>query len=190
MEIESDQLLLLALVASAVTLLLGILVIALRTRRIVERLAEMDAMKRALQQAQREFAHNAHIFDAALPGLTGLGLHLRQIKMEQRRLAETLKAISSAMQTLARSLRRRDKTKRDRRHEIEEMVETARSLQEWRSKMTAVYSDAAHLFDSEPIRELIEGFGKEAMHAAEPADTSERSARSRQKRVPSRRQSG
>ncbi len=118
-----------------------------------------------------------------IPVLSGLGLHLRQIKREQLRLSERLKMISSDIETLARLLQRRDKGERGHRKEVKEIIETSRSLQEWRSRMTAVYSDARHLFDSEPIRELIEGFGPEAMHVAQPADRSEESATPSQKRV-------
>src|SRR4030095_9977940 len=107
MDIESDQLLLFALAAPALTVLLGILVIAVRTRRIVEPSSDMDAMKRALQKVQLELADNAPLHDRTLvvhPVLPCLGLHLREIKQEQLRLSETLKTISSEMETFGRLL--------------------------------------------------------------------------------------
>ena len=185
MDIESDQLLLFALAAAALTVLLGILVIAVRTRRIVETLSDMDAMKRTLQKVQLELADNPRIPDRTFvenPVLPGLGLHLRQIKREQLRLSEAVKMISSEMETFGHLLKRRDKSKRDQRREIRELVETSRSLQEWKSRMTAVYSDGRHLFDSELIRELMEGFSPEAMHVAQPIDGSEESATPSQQR--------
>ena len=83
-------------------------------------------------------------------------------------LSEKLKIISGAMETRIALLQGRDEIKRQHRDEIKEIVEAARSLQEWKSRMTEVYLDAGYLFESEPIRELIDGFGPRPMHVAEP----------------------
>jgi hypothetical protein len=190
MEIESDPLLLLALAASGITLLLGILVIAVRARKMDERLAELDAMKRSLQQVQRDFAEIVRISDRTFVGLrelSGVGLHFRQIKREQLRLWEKLQKISSATDSLARLLQRRDQINRDHPDELKEIVEASRSLQEWRSRMTAVCADADHLFESEPIRELVEGLDPQPLYAGEPAGRSEGRTRPSQKRVRPRR---
>jgi hypothetical protein len=179
----SDQLVLFAVAASAITLLLGVLVIVVRTRKIGEQLSELDALKRSVQEVQRDFARIVRVSDRTFVGLqalSGVGLHFRRIKSEQSRLAEKLKMISSAMETLTGLLQHRD--------EIKEVVEASRSLQEWKSRMTAVYSDAGYLFESEPIRELIDRFGPQPTNAAEPPDRSERRSRPSQKKVRARRQ--
>ena len=77
--------------------------------------------------------------------------------------------ISSAMETLGGRPQLRDEIRREHQDEIKEIVEASKSLQEWRSRITAVYSDAGHLFESEPIRELIDSFGPQpTSYAAEP----------------------
>ncbi len=190
MDIESDQLLWLAVAATAITLLLGVLVIAVRTRRIREQLLELDALKRSVQEVQRDFAEIVRISDRTFIGLrelSGFGLHFRQINREQLRLSEKLKMISSAMEN-AGLMQLRGEIKREHQDEIKEIVEASRSLQEWRSRMTAVYSDAGHLFESEPIRELIDRFGPQPTDAAEPPGRSEGRTRPTQKRVRPRRQ--
>ena len=191
MDIESDQLLWLAVTATAITLLLGVLVIAVRTRKIREQLWELDALKRFVQEVQRDFAEIVRISDRTFIGvreLSGFGLHFRQIKREQLHLSEKLQMISSAMETLAELLKLRGEIKREHQDKIKELVEVSRSLQEWRSRMTAVYSDAGHLFESEPIRELIDRFGPRPPYAAESPAGSEGRTRSSQKRVRPRRQ--
>jgi len=187
----SDQLLLLAIAASAITLLLGVLVVVVRTRKIGEWLAELDALKRSVQEVQRDFARMVQVSDRTFVGLqelSGIGLHFRQIKREQLRLSEKLKLISSAMETLTGMLQRRDEIKRQNKDEIKEVVEASRSLQEWKSRMTAVYSDAGYLFESEPVRELIDRFGPHPTYAAQPPDGTERGSRPSQKKVRPRRQ--
>ena len=187
----SDQLLFLAVAASAITLLLGVLVIAVRTRKIGERLSELAALRRSMQEGRRDFAQIVRVSDRTFVGLqelSGVGLHFRQIKREQLRLSERLTLISSAMETLTRRLQHGDEIKRQDKDEIKEIVEASRSLQEWKSRMTAVYSDAGYLFDSEPIRELIDRFGPPPTYAAEPAGRSEGRSRPSQKRVRARRQ--
>ena len=191
MGIESDQLLLLTVAVSGITLLLGVLVIAVRTRKIREQLLELDALKRSVQKVQRDFAEIVRISDRTLVGLqelSGFGLHFRQIKREQLRLSEKLKMISSAMETLGGRPQLRDQIKREHQDEIKEIVEASKSLQEWRSRITAVYSDAGHLFESEPIRELIDQFEPQPTYAADPPGRSEGRTRPSQKRVRPRRQ--
>ena len=188
MYIESDQLLWIAVAATAITLLVGVVVIAVGTRK---QLLELDALKRSVQKVQRDFAEIVRISDRTLIGLrelSGFGLHFRQIKREQLRLSEKLKMISSAMETLGGLPQLRDEIKREHKNEINEIVEVSRSLQEWRSRVTAVYSDAGHLFESEPIRELIDRFGPQQTYAAEPPGRSEGRMRPNQKRVRPRRQ--
>ena len=187
----SDQLLLLAVAASAITLLLGVLAIVVRTRKISEQLSELAALKRSVQEVRRDFARIVQVSDRTfvwLQALSGVGLHFRQIKREQLRLSEKLKTISSALETFTKLLQRRDEIKRQHKDEIKEVVEASRSLQEWKSRMTAVYSDAGYLFESEPIRELIDRFGPPSTYTAEPPDRSERRSRPSQKRVRPRRQ--
>jgi DNA repair exonuclease SbcCD ATPase subunit len=192
MDIESDQLLWLVLAATTITLLFAALVIAARARQIREQLLELDALKRSMQAVQRDIAEIVRISDRTFIGLrelSGFGLHFRQIKREQSRLSEKLRTISSAMETFAGLLQPQGETRREHQDEISEIVEAFRSLQEWRSRMTAVYSDAGHLFESEPIRELIDRFGPPPpSHTAEPPNTSEGRSRSSQKRVRPRRQ--
>jgi hypothetical protein len=82
--------------------------------------------------------------------------------------------ISSAMETLGGLPQLRHEI-RGQNEEIEEIVEASRSLQEWRSRVTAVCSDAGHLFESEPIRELIDRFGPQpTSYTAEPPGRSGR----------------
>jgi hypothetical protein len=188
MDIASDQLLLLAVVATGITLLLGVLVIAVRTRRIYEQLSGLDALTRSVR---RDFAEIVRISDRTFIGLrelSGFGLHFRQIKREQSRLSEKLMMISSATETFAAMLQLRGETKREHQEKIKELVEASRSLQEWRSRMTAVYSEASHLFESEPIRELIDQFERQPTNPAEPTTRSRGRTRPSQKRVRPRRQ--
>ncbi len=189
--VASDQLLLLAAAATAITLLLSVLVIAVRTRKIGEQLLELDALRRSVQTIQSNLFEVARTADRTFVGLrelSGIGLQFRQIKREQLRLREKLDMISSTMKTFGESLQLRNDP-RGQSEEIKEIVEASRSLQEWRSRVTAVYSDAGHLFESEPIRELLDQFAAPpASHAADPPGRSEGRRRSSQKRVRPRRQ--
>jgi hypothetical protein len=168
--IESDQLLLLAAAVTGVTLLLSVLM-AVLTRKAREQLLELYALKRSVQTVQSKLTEIVRIADRTFVGLqelSGFGLHFREIKREQLRLSEKFKMISSAMETLGGLLQLRDEI-RGQNEEIEEIVKASRSLQEWRSRVTAVYSDAGHLFESELIRELIDRFGPQpTSYTAEP----------------------
>jgi hypothetical protein len=63
----------------------------------------------------------------------------------------------------------RDEIKRQQNEEIKKIAEASRSLHEWRARVTAVFSDAGNLFESEPIREFIDRFGpRPTLHPAEP----------------------
>jgi hypothetical protein len=189
--VASDQLLLLAAAATGITLLLSALVIAVRTRKIREQLLELDALRRSVQTVQGNFTEIVRIAERTFVGLqelSGVGLHFRQIKRQQLRLSEKLNMIANAMETYEELGRLRDDL-RGQSEEIKETVEASRSLQEWRSRVTAVYSDAGHLFESEPIRELLDRFAPPAAsYTAEPTGGSEGKRRPSQKRVRPRRQ--
>jgi hypothetical protein len=188
--IESDQLLLLAAAAigiTLITLLVSVLVIAVRIRK------ELDALKPSVQTAQSNLTEIVRIADRTfvrLQELSGVGLHFRQIKREQYRLSEKLKTILSAMDTLEALLQLREETQKWQDEEIKEISDASRALQEWSSRMTAVCSDAGHLFESEPIRELIDRFGPQPTYAAEPPGISEGRTTPSQKRVRPRRGNG
>jgi hypothetical protein len=190
--VESDQLLLLAAATTGITLLFSVLVVAVRTRKVREQLLELAALKRSVETVQSNLIEIVRIGDrtsVALQELSGIGLHFRQIKREQMRLSEKLEMISSAVESLEGLLQRRDEIKREEREEIKEIVTTSRSLQEWRSRVTAVFSDAGHLFESEPIRELIDRFRPSpASLTTEPPPRAEGRTRPSQKRVRPRRQ--
>jgi hypothetical protein len=110
--------------------------------------------------------------------LSGIGLHFRQIRREQQRLSDKLEAISQATETTTRLPQKlRDDTERERGAQFEEIIEASRSVQEWKSRMTAVYAEAAHLFETEPIREIMERFE----HALEAPVRSEKSPTRSQK---------
>jgi hypothetical protein len=187
----SDPLLLLAGTATGIALLVSVLVIAVRTRKIREQLLELDAMRRSVQTVQGNLTELVRTSDRAFAGLrelSGIGLHFRQLKRQQRLLSEKLDKISNAMETYEALLQLRDSL-RGQSEEIKEVVEASRSLQEWRSRVTAVYSDAGHLFESEPIRELLERFATPpASYAVERPDSSEGKRRPSQKKVRPRRQ--
>jgi hypothetical protein len=191
--IASDQFLLLAAAATVIALLIGVLAIAVRLRKLNEKMWELDALTRSVERVESNLIEILQIADRPsqrLPELSGLGLHFRQVKREQARLSEKLATIASAVDALRELLRLRDETKNWRDGEIKEIAAASRALQEWTSRVTAVYSDAGHLFESEPIRELIDGFGPPAAsHAVESPDRVERRTRSSsQKRVRPRRQ--
>jgi hypothetical protein len=169
--IASDQLLLLVAAAIGITLLSSALVIALHTRK------ELDAVKRSVQTVQSNVTEIVRIADrtfAGLQELSGVGLHFRQIKRDQFRLSEKLKTISSAIDTLEGLLQLREETQKWQDEDIKEIADASRALQDWRSRMTAVYSDAGHLFESEPIRELIDRYGPQPpSYTTEPPGRSE-----------------
>jgi hypothetical protein len=190
--VEPDQLLLLAVVTTGITALLGVLVIAVRIRRVCEQLSELDALKGSVQAVERNVAENMQLvrrLSDGLPVLPSLGLHFRQMKRDQLQLSEKLRTISSAIDALNGLLQRRDEIKIRQDEKIEEIADASKSLQEWRSRVTAVYSDVGHLFESEPIRELIDQIGPQpASLTAEPSGRSERRMRAPgQKRVRPRR---
>jgi hypothetical protein len=154
--IESDRLLLFAAGVTGVTLLSSALVIAVRIRR------ELDALKRSVQSVQSNLTEIIWIADRTFVGLqelSGVGLHFREIKRDQLRLSEKLKRISSATDTLEGLLQLREETQKWQDEKIKDIADASKAIREWRSRVTAVYSDASHLFESEPIRELIDRFG-------------------------------
>lgn len=188
---SGQLLLLLSACATGITLLLGVLVIAVRTRKIREQLLELDALRLSVQTIRSNLGEIDRTLVRTVVGLqalSGVGLHFREIKREQLRLCEKLNKISSAMEAFGELLQVRDDP-RGQSDEIKEIVEASRSLQEWRSRVTAVYSDAGHLFESEPIRELLDQFAPPpASYTAEPPAKSEGRRRASQKRVRPRRQ--
>ncbi len=190
--VDPDQLLLLAVVTSGIIALLSVLVIAIGVRKVREQLSELDALKRSAQTVERNVAETMQLvrrMSDALPVLSGLGLHFRQMKRDQLQLSEKLRTISSAIDALNGLLQRRDEIKIRQDEKIDEIADASRSLQEWRSRVTAVYSDVGHLFESEPIRELIDQIGQQpASLTAEPSGRPERRMRAPgQKRVRPRR---
>ena len=70
--IESDQLLLLVAAATGIPLLLSVLVIAIRTGKVREQLLELDALKRSVQEVQRDCAEIVRIADRTFVGLREL----------------------------------------------------------------------------------------------------------------------
>ena len=154
-----------------------------------QQLSEIGVLRRSVQEMQRGFAEIVRIADRTSIGLqelSGFGLHFRQMKREQLRLSEKLDMISRETDSLAGVLQLRDQVQREHQDEFKEIVVVSRSLQEWRSRITAVYSDAGHLFESEPIRELIDRFGPRPAYAAESPARSGRRMRPSQKSVGAR----
>lgn len=186
--VESDQLLLLAAGTTAITLLLSVWVIAVHIKKMRQQLLDLDALRRTVQTVESNLADIAQIvvrLSDGLPELSSLGLHLRQIKRDQFCLSEKLRTISNAMDTLKELLQRREAIKRAQDEELKEVADASRALQEWKSRITAVYADAGHLFESEPIRELIDRVGPQpAPLAGTPPVESEGGTKPRsQKRV-------
>jgi len=187
--VESNQMLLLAAATIAITLILCVLVVDFRMRKVREQSLELDALKRAVQTVQSNLVEIARIADrtsAGLQELSGSGLHFQQIKREQVRLSETVKMMSSAMEKLGELVQLRDEIKKRQNDEIKEIAEASRSLHEWRSRVTAVFSDVGHLFESEPIREFIDRFEpKPASYKAErPGEPKDERGRARKEFVP------
>jgi hypothetical protein len=171
--IESGQLLLLAVATTGIACLVSALVVVFRTRKIYEELSQLEALRHSLQGLERdmrEIRREVGRIADVLPGLSGLGLHLRQIKRDQRQVSERLSAIPTARHTVEglRQLRR-DLEKRNK--EINKIARASQGLQEWKSRVSMISSDARHLFESEPIRELIDGLGSppNALTAEPPA---------------------
>jgi len=190
--VDSDPLLLLAAGTTAITLLLGVLVIAVRVRKVRQQLLELDALKRSVQSVESNLAQIAQTIGRVsdgLPALASLGLHLRQIKRDQFCLSEKLGTVSSAIETLRELLQLREAIERELDEELKEVADTSRALQEWKSRITAVYADAGHLFESEPIRELIDRVGPQPMALAGqgPVQSEPRTRPRSQKRVRPRR---
>ena len=180
MGIDSDLALLLAGVGTAITLLLGVFVIANRARRI-EQWLEQEAVVRSDFEELRWTSDRTFV---ALCELSGMGLHFRQIRREQLRLSEKLEAISQATETMMRLLQWRDDAERERGAQFEQIIEASRSLQEWKSRMTAVYSEAADLFETEPVLELMERFDeRKPTYALEAPGRSEETTRRATKEV-------
>jgi flagellar biosynthesis chaperone FliJ len=188
--VDSDQLLLLAAGTTAITLLLGVLVIAVRIRKVRQQLLELDALKRSVQTVESNLAEIAQTIDRlsdGLPALSSLGLHFRQINRDQFCLSEKLRTISSAMDTLRELLQLREPIKREWDEELKEVADASRALQEWKSRITAVYADAGHLFESEPIRELIDHVGPQPAAGEPPVESERRTKPRSHKRVRPRR---
>ena len=186
MPIETDPMSWLTAAAVAIALLSGVLVTAVRTRKMQEELLELHALRGYVHEAQSDFAEIVRISERTFVGLrelSGFGLHFREIKREQLRLAESLKTISVSMQTLAGLLQSRGEIRREHEGQIKEIVEASRSLQEWRSRMVAVYSEAGDLLESEPIRELIEHIGPQHKPMAMPPGKSNARTEPRQNGV-------
>lgn len=191
--IEADQLLLPVVTAIAVVLFIGVLTIAVRVRKLHEKMWELDTLTCSVQRIESSLIEILQLADRPsqrVPELSGFGLHFRQIKREQARLSDKLATIASAVEALRQLLRLRDETKQWRDGEIKEVAAASRALQEWTLRVTAVYSDAGHLFESEPIRDLIDRFGPPpASHGVESPDRAERRPRPPSpKRVRPRRQ--
>jgi hypothetical protein len=174
---ESNQLLLLAVAVTGIACLVSTFVVGMRTRKIHDQLSQLEALRHSIQGLERnmrEIVREVGCIADVLPGLSGLGLHLRQIKRDQRRVSEKLSAIPTAGETLEglRQLRR-DLEKRNTK--VNKIARASRGLQEWKSRVSMISSDARHLFESEPIRELIDGLGSvpSALTSAPPVRVKE-----------------
>jgi hypothetical protein len=64
-------------------------------------------------------------------------------------------------------LERREESKSEQGEEIKELVNAHRALEEWKSGVVAVFADASHLFESEPVRELIYSVAAQAASSAD-----------------------
>src|SRR4030095_5023651 len=132
---QSDQLLLLLLTAVTMgtTLLLGVFVISVHTRKMGELLLEIGVLRGSVQEMQRDLAEIVRIADRTSIGLqelSGFGLYFRQMEREQLRLSEKLDMISKVTDSLAGVLQLRDEVEREHQDEFKEIVEVSRSLQE------------------------------------------------------------
>ncbi len=167
--LESDLLLLVAASIAAISVLLGVFVIAARVNKIREQLGELAALQTSIQAIETDFAQIVKIvgpMSDTLPPLAGLGLHFRQIKRDQFCLFEKLKTISSAVEEVRELLHRRGESKSEQGVEIKELANAYRALEEWKSGVVAVCADASHLFESEPVLELIDSVGAQAASSA------------------------
>jgi hypothetical protein len=180
--IEADQVVWVVCAAAGIALLSAALAISVRTRKIHERLLELGALERSIRRLERNVGDTEQVVDRlsdVLPGLSGLGLHFRQIKRDQFRLSEKVTAVAADAFNGLLELRR-DFKKRD--EQIIEIAEGSRALQQWRAGVRAAYADASrHLFESEPIRELIGHFGSQA--GSTPLDLPERGKNPRRQAI-------
>ena len=165
--IELDQLLLLAAIATGIVLLLSALVVAVRTRRIEDR----------FQRVEEDLGEVVRFVDRmsdTLPGLSGLGLHLRQLKRDQLRLSEKLSSMRTSAGTFEDLAQLRHHVQK-RDQEINRIAKGFRGLQEWKARVRAISSEARHVFESDPIRELMDRAGSRPdAFTVEPPDTSVR----------------
>jgi hypothetical protein len=167
--LESDLLLLLGASIAAIRVLFGAFVIAARVNRAREQLGELAALQTSIQAIETDFAQIVKIvgpMSDTLPSLAGLGLHFRQIKRDQFCLSKKLKTISSAVEEVRELLDRREESKSEQGEEIKELVNAYRALEEWKSGVVGVCADASHLFESEPVLELIDSIGPQAASSA------------------------
>src|SRR5262245_28754672 len=180
--IELDQSLIIAGIVTGIVLALSTLVIAVCTRRIQYRLLQLDVLQCSIQRVEEEQRDIVRFVDRmsdTLPGLSGLGLHLRQLKRDQLRLSEKLSSMRTSAGTFEDlALLRHHIEKRNQ--EISRIAKGFRGLQEWKSRVSAISHEARHLFESEPIRELMDNLGSrpDAL-TAEPPGTSERTVNPR-----------
>ena len=172
--IELDQLLLLAAIVAGIVLALSTLVVTVRTRRIEDRFLDLDVLQDSIQRIEEELGEIGRRVDRmsdTLSGLSGLGLHLRELKREQLRVSEKLESIRASAGTSEDLAQVRHDLEK-RKQEIKKIAQGFRGLQEWKSRVSAISSEARHLFESEPIRELMENHGSrpDAL-TAEPPDS-------------------
>ena len=159
MDICESELLLLVAAGIAISVLLGVFVIAARVHKIREQLGELAALQTSIRAIEADFAQIVRIvgpMSDALPQVSSLGLHFRQIKKKQSYLSEKLSIISSTVEQVRELLHRREESKSEQGDEIKEVANAYRALEEWKSGIVAVCADASHLFESEPVRELTD----------------------------------
>jgi hypothetical protein len=156
MDILESELLLLVAAGIAISVPLGVFVIAARVNKIREQLGELAALQTSIRAIETDFAQIVRIvgpMSDALPQVSSLGLHFRQIKKKQSYLSEKLSIISSTVEEVRELLHHREESKSE---QIKEVANAYRALEEWKSGIVAVCADASHLFESEPVRELID----------------------------------
>lgn len=136
--IELDQVLLLAAIVASIVLLLSMLVIAVRTRRIEDRLLDLDFFQDSIQRVEKELGEIGRFRDRMSDDLAQLRHHGE---------------------------------KRD--EDINKMAKGFTGLQEWKSRVGAVSYEARHLFELEPVRELMHNLGsRPSALTADPSDKS------------------
>jgi len=135
---ELDQVLLLAATVSGVVLLLSMLVVAVRTRRIEDRLLDLDVLQDSVQRVEGELGEIGQFRDR----------------------------MSADLARLRNQLEERDE-------EINRIANDFRGLQEWKSKVSRISYEARHLFELEPIRELMDNLDSQSdTPTAKPPDES------------------